>query len=487
MKHIDSNLFAHDPKSVFYATPELTQRLNLIHHLLGHSEQLLLVLAEAGHGKTTLCHQVQAAAEENWKLLPLAATAQTAPEGLLLHVLAGLAVKPAGRSAAAMTETLRSQVAAVRYNGQLPVLIVDDAHMLPLETLSLLIQLAMTGDNNSRLRVILFCEPQITSVFAAPEFEILRRTLIHTLDIPPFTEKQLRGYIQFCLHQARFNLSQSPFSDMATRYIFQQSEGVPAQINRLARQMLAQHVGGLGNLQHKPLQKWLYRISMALLLGLLLAGLALGGAWLKGYFQSAPPPVENPPLELPLPVPGQEPESQPQTSPPQTPPQPVEPAVAPQPAAAPSEPAKAVVELPATPSTSAAPASAQPPAAPSTAPSTPLPTTLDAEEMSELAGVKSETWLRSQPQESYTIQILGTHEKEALEKFMQKHKLRGDVSMFRTAYKNRDWHVLLYGIYPDRSRATAAIDELPASLRQATQPWVRSLGSVHAELEKRGQ
>ena len=45
-------------KSQYYLTPELSQRVNLIRHLIQNSEQLLLVLAETGCGKTSLLNQL---------------------------------------------------------------------------------------------------------------------------------------------------------------------------------------------------------------------------------------------------------------------------------------------------------------------------------------------------------------------------------------------------------------------------------------------
>jgi DamX protein len=104
----------------------------------------------------------------------------------------------------------------------------------------------------------------------------------------------------------------------------------------------------------------------------------------------------------------------------------------------------------------------------------------------ELAGVNNETWLRRQNAEHYTIQVLGAYNAQALDSFVDAHGLRGqpELAMFKSVYKDKDWYVLVYGLYADRGQASAAVDRLPPVLRQATQPWVRSLGSIQTELER---
>ena len=52
------NPFSVTPHRYFLAS-ELNQRLNLIRHLVQNSEQLLLVLAETGCGKSSLLKQLQ--------------------------------------------------------------------------------------------------------------------------------------------------------------------------------------------------------------------------------------------------------------------------------------------------------------------------------------------------------------------------------------------------------------------------------------------
>ena len=277
--------FGSKPRQ-YFLTPELSQRLNLIRHLIQNSEQLLLVLAEAGCGKTSLLNQLKKVASqqcEHWWLYTLVSSPALSPETLISEVLVAFNVRQDGKPTQVLQETLRSHIAATRYNGQLPVLFVDDAHLLPLATLRLIVELAMQGEPLTRMRVALFCEPQITSVLATPEFDIVHNTLIHSLDIPHFSQTQVRDYLQFRLQNSRYS-NVRPFSSDFIKKIYAESEGIPGEINLAAQQVLRQFVE-TRTIPKVPAflyhSKWLWSIPVIIVL----MGIALLGYWkYPGFF-----------------------------------------------------------------------------------------------------------------------------------------------------------------------------------------------------------
>ena len=103
------------------------------------------------------------------------------------------------------------------------------------------------------------------------------------------------------------------------------------------------------------------------------------------------------------------------------------------------------------------------------------------------AGLGDQTaWLWSQDPRHFTLQLFGTHQHEGVESFIRQHRLKGKVVMFKTQRGGRDWYVLVYGSYTDRSKAKQAISKLPASLARST-PWVRSFASIHEVLHSAGR
>lgn len=434
--HEIQSLVDTEPAGRFFATPELTQRFNLIRHLIQNSEQLVLVLSESGYGKTSLLNQLKIAESEHWWVCTLSSTPAISPEALISHILAAFKVRHEGKSHQALKESLRNHIASTRYNGQLPVFLVDDAHLLPIATLKVLIELAMQTEQFTRMRVVLFCEPQITSILAAPEFEIIQKTLVHTLDIPAFSQMQVGDYILFRLQNIGYTAIH-PFNPHLIKKIYTQSEGIPFKINKLAYQALERFI------EQQPDHPVARSKSYKKLAFTMLLFLTIISAGMISYWQY--PELFKNVLLIP-------PEhAQPIVTPP---PRPVVPPVAP-----------VVHEVQA-----------------------PLPETkVDNKPVAaatETKEVKDEAWLLKQPGEFFTIQIIGSFDMNRIQKFRDNYQL-SQLAIFKGKYQNRDWFVLVMGMYPNREQAQKALDALPNELKQETQPWIRGVSTIHAQVKRR--
>jgi septal ring-binding cell division protein DamX len=88
-------------------------------------------------------------------------------------------------------------------------------------------------------------------------------------------------------------------------------------------------------------------------------------------------------------------------------------------------------------------------------------------------------WLAAQNPDHYTIQLLASPNPDTLDRFIDRHALTGTLGRVTSERDGNRWYTLVYGSYPTREYAKAAINDLPPSLRQSS-PWVRRIGDIQA-------
>lgn len=86
-------------------------------------------------------------------------------------------------------------------------------------------------------------------------------------------------------------------------------------------------------------------------------------------------------------------------------------------------------------------------------------------------------WLSEWPGDYYVVQLAGFWQKEKLVQLAESIRLEKDLVYLTSQRNERTWHILLYGVFPDRSSARSAILQLPPDLRRL-QPWPRPINAL---------
>ena len=102
------------------------------------------------------------------------------------------------------------------------------------------------------------------------------------------------------------------------------------------------------------------------------------------------------------------------------------------------------------------------------------------EALASVMGNNSE--LKQKPLRSYTIQLSAGGEAAALVRYAKQKSLSGRYWIYQTEYNGKPWYVLILGEYGSSKQAKAAINAMPAALRQS-QPWPKSFGQVQKEMK----
>ena len=105
------------------------------------------------------------------------------------------------------------------------------------------------------------------------------------------------------------------------------------------------------------------------------------------------------------------------------------------------------------------------------------------EQVKEPASVKLDeaTLLNSK---GYIVQLLGSYSLDGALAFKKKwqDRVSGDLYLYRTQLNNKDWYVVVYGIYSTGDQASDAKNKLPREILSSS-PWVKSLDLVHEAID----
>ena len=457
------------------------------------------------------------------------------PSQLLARAMQGFDMSEVARSVRDQTNQLQQATEGWRSRSQVPVLAIDEAHMLPPDTLAAVIHLATETGNNG-LRTLMLGEPQLAEMINEAVGGGSEHNMVHLVDIPAFNASQAAQYLRHRLRCAGLD-AEALFPDEVANRLFRSTAGLPGRLNAAARDQLADRFASLEQHAARPAPArsplWrrgpLQALSAALLVGLasvlwltaqdrapLPQGLNLGPSEEPAGpapIYRGPPPGEVVALSSARVTPLETAESEvPSTeaaaflSEPEA--KPVEPVAEPAGSGEVSlgfpsvqtapEPRPAIVPEPVPETEVPAPARSNPaflepsPAPPArraaveksverqTAPKA-VPAPTPAARQSFIAGLQDEAWLLGQDPSHYTVQLTGTHDRDAALSFVRTHALEDKAAWFRTRHKDRDWYVVVTGVYSEREQAQAAIRTLPAGLKQQG-PWARTFASIQASV-----
>ncbi len=498
--------------------------------LARESEDIVALTGPAGSGKTTLGDFFARHADRDQVIARIRATLLTTPSQLLEDMFKSFVLDfPQQATLAELKAALQRYFAALHRQSRTVVLLVDSAHELGDDALSLLTKLALNDNHHATFHLLLLGEPSLLEMldYTCPMRE--GQPQFTAVQLPAFSLEETRAYLRYRLSAAGYNQEDTartlPYSNRQVERIHKLSGGIPASINARASDLLGD--GGLDILDLLPRlpaelpRPYVYATAGALAV-IVLVALLMGGNEDTELAQSnlsepVPIPLEalntirtvdealdvdsDPaigdnvatglatgiPLTTPLdtsnaPAPQTNAGTAAANSATATPEASATPAVA---------PARAVASAPAatsaSPVTSAStPAPATTPAravaattpAPAAAPARPAAAASTADATAPLAS--QHTRIRALPANQFTVQLLGSTSRANVEDFVRRHAST-PLYWFETRNQGNPWFVIMMGAYPSRAAAQTAASGLAGELGRL-EPWIRSIGTIHGEI-----
>ncbi len=505
--------------------------------LARESEDIVALTGPAGSGKTTLGDFFARHADRDQVVARIRATLLTTPSQLLEDMFKAFVLDfPEQATLADLKAALQRYFAALHRQSRTVVLIVDSAHELGDDALSLLTKLALNDNHDATFHLLLLGEPSLLDMldYTCPMRE--GQPQFTAVQLPAFSLEETRAYLRYRLSGAGYNQDDAartlPYSNRQVERIHKLSGGIPAAINARASDLLGD--GGLDLLDLLPSlpaelpRPYVYATAGALAV-IVLVALLVGGNEDPELAQSnlsEPVPIPLEPLNtirtvddaldvdtdpaigdnvatglatgIPLTTPldtSDAPASQTNADTANA-----EPAAAaanltsatPEASATPSvAPARAVATAPA--ATAASPVSSASTPAPATTPAravaatTPAPASTPARPAAAASTsdataplASQHTRIRALPANQFTVQLLGSTSRANVEDFVRRHAST-PLYWFETRNQGNPWFVVMMGAYPSRAAAQTAASGLSGELGRL-EPWIRSIGTIHGEI-----
>lgn len=203
---------------------------------------IVLLTGEIGCGKTTLSRALIDALGQRQKVILIINPRLTPVEFLRLLALR-LGVDEPARTKTDLLEQIGSALYQAYEEGVTPVLVVDEAQLVPhketFDEIRLLTNFQL--DDQNLLSVVLMGQPELRKRLAHRAYEPLRQRIGMQYDLKPLTAEETAEYLAFRL-QVAGGPSQL-FQPEAVALIHRYSGGVPRKINHAASLVLLEAFG----------------------------------------------------------------------------------------------------------------------------------------------------------------------------------------------------------------------------------------------------
>ena len=467
--------------------------LEALLYAVTHEEGIVKVSGEVGSGKTMLCRVLVERLPASVETIYLANPSLSRDE-ILFTIADELKLEMDGERTMRVVRALQDHLVRLYAEGRRVVVLIDEAHAMPKETLEEIRLLSNLESNRHKLlQIVLFGQPELEEQLNAAGMRQLRERVTHSFNLEPLVRSDIESYVDFRMRAAGYR-GPSVFTPSAIKLVAHASEGLTRRVNILAdKALLAAFASGthavtaaevkraVRDSEFRRSPRGLQKIWIGA--GALAAGLALGwgvhALWSGGAsgadaMRSAAAPPVRAELRSSSPVSG-----------------------APVLAKAGKTGAPQVVPGSGTAMTSGIAAPGPPQA--SAVMSEPLSPVIASAytpgrdgpfppphgELTRMRFVATQEWLRSAPGDGYAIQLATANSNELgqLEDFLLKaSKVVPAEKLFVYSVKidGEQYYRAAYGSYAGAAEALAAMNKLPA-LFTAQRPYYRSIERMRSQ------
>jgi general secretion pathway protein A len=221
-----------DPEFLFLAPTHREALAGLIFTVLGQRGTAVLT-GEVGTGKTTLLRKLIESVPAGKVRFCSVFSTNVPPAEFFELILIGFGLPSAGAGKAQLLLRFWEFLMGCAEAGQIPVLLVDEAHKLSAELLEE-VRLLMNFETSDRklLQVVLAGQNELRDLMRREDLRQLRQRVSVRLDIAPLQPAEVGQYMRHRWHQGGGN-GNFPFNPGAVDLVASWSHGIPRVMNAI--------------------------------------------------------------------------------------------------------------------------------------------------------------------------------------------------------------------------------------------------------------
>jgi general secretion pathway protein A len=226
-----------------FLTSNHKEALACVEYGIGQRKGFIAITGEAGVGKTIILRSYLSKVDANKQKTIYIRNPKVSFDSLLTTILKELHAEPVAGPATQKLNQLHEVLITECRNDHIVVLIIDEAHNIPIETLESIRMLSnMETATGKLIQMVLVGQPELDTLLSRDELRQVRERIGLRARIAPLTKNESEDYIAHRLGLVRSEPG-AVFSKPALDHIVKSANGIPRRLNTLCDAVL---IAGFG-------------------------------------------------------------------------------------------------------------------------------------------------------------------------------------------------------------------------------------------------
>ncbi len=221
----------------FFSGANRKEILDALIYSITEVEGIIKVSGEVGSGKTMLCRMLLEQLPPHIEPIYLA-NPSLSREEMLYAIADGLDLNVEHERIGVMMQNIQNKLEGRAREGKRVVVLVDEAHAMPIDTLEeLRLLYNLQVGSFKLLQIVLFGQPELNVKLDQPNMRQLKDRIVHNFNMQPLSRDILQNYLMFRMRKAGYH-GPNIFSPAAIKLIADASVGLMRRANVLADKAL---------------------------------------------------------------------------------------------------------------------------------------------------------------------------------------------------------------------------------------------------------